>query len=75
MIVCQCAVVSDGDVTASVHSGCRTLRQVCAATGAGRDCGSCVFAVRGVLARAASTTWTDTLPMSVHAPEVARATG
>jgi bacterioferritin-associated ferredoxin len=72
MIVCQCAVVSDGDVTAAVGSGCRTLRDVCAATGAGRDCGSCVFAVRRVLTGAAATT--SFLP-SPLAPEVARATG
>jgi len=71
MIVCQCAVVSDGDVTAAVRSGCRTLREVCAATGAGRDCGSCVFAVRGVLTRAAVA---RAVPLPL-APEVARATG
>ncbi len=74
MIVCQCAVVSDGDVTAAVHSGCRTLRQVCAATGAGRDCGACVFAVRGVLTRAASAP-RQSRPASTMTPEVARATG
>ena len=73
MIVCQCAVVSDGDVTAAVGSGCRTLRQVCAATGAGRDCGSCVFAVRRVLNGAVPTT--SIVVPSPLAPEVARATG
>jgi bacterioferritin-associated ferredoxin len=70
MIVCQCAVVSDGDVSAAVRSGCRTLRQVCAATGAGRDCGSCVFAVRGVLNRATEAAFAPTTTR-----EVARATG
>ena len=73
MIVCQCAVVSDGAVTAAVRSGCRTLRQVCAATGAGRDCGACVFAVRGVLARASEGHQSAFAP--ARTPEVARATG
>lgn len=73
MIVCQCAVVSDGAVTAAVRSGCRTLRQVCAATGAGRDCGSCVFAVRGVLSRATEAEAAFVAPTTTR--EVARATG
>ena len=73
MIVCQCAVVSDGDVAAAVASGCRTLRQVCAATGAGRDCGACVFAVRGVVTRAAADL--QYTSASALTSEVARATG
>lgn len=42
MIVCQCQRVSDRKVAASVRKGCSSLREVCAATGAGRDCGCCV---------------------------------
>ena len=37
MIVCQCAVVSDRDVTAAYAGGARTLAQACMATGAGRQ--------------------------------------
>lgn len=46
MIVCQCQVVSDREVTAAVDSGARTLAAVCRVTGAGRDCGSCVFTLK-----------------------------
>ena len=49
MIICQCAVVSDRLVTEVVASGARTLAHVCHATNAGRDCGSCVQAVRRVI--------------------------
>ena len=49
MIVCHCQVVNDRAVVAAVRSGARTLGQVCQATGAGTDCGSCVFAVRRLL--------------------------
>lgn len=49
MIVCQCAVVRDSDVTAAYEAGARTLAQACMATGAGRDCGSCVFSVKRLL--------------------------
>ena len=42
MIVCQCQRVSDRKVAASVRKGCSSLREVCATTGAGRDCGCCV---------------------------------
>jgi len=46
VIVCQCHVVSDGAVQAAVATGARTLGDVCRTTGAGRDCGACVFSVR-----------------------------
>lgn len=46
MIVCQCHVVNDAAVGAAVAAGARTLSAVCRTTGAGRDCGACVFSVR-----------------------------
>lgn len=49
MIICHCGVVSDDDVRRVCADGARTLAQVCRATGAGQDCGSCVFTVKRVL--------------------------
>lgn len=49
MIVCHCRVVTDRAVTAAVHAGAGSLAGVCRSTGAGQDCGSCVFAVRRVM--------------------------
>jgi bacterioferritin-associated ferredoxin len=49
VIFCHCAVVGDRDVAAAVEAGARTVAQVCKATGAGQQCGSCVFSVRRVL--------------------------
>ena len=49
MIICHCAVVSDRSVTQAVAAGARSLAQVCRATGAGRDCGACVFSVKQVI--------------------------
>lgn len=46
MIVCQCGVVSDRDVSAAVRSGAGSLRAVCQTTSAGQDCGGCVFALK-----------------------------
>ena len=46
MIVCQCHVVNERAIAAAVDAGARTLGQVCRMTGAGRDCGACVFSVR-----------------------------
>jgi len=46
VIVCHCTVVNDRMVAEAVESGARTVSQVCRATGAGRDCGACVFSVR-----------------------------
>ncbi|HET6626755.1 MAG TPA: (2Fe-2S)-binding protein [Nocardioidaceae bacterium] len=46
MIVCHCRVVSDRDVDAAVRGGARNLSQVCRSTGAGQDCGTCIFSVK-----------------------------
>jgi bacterioferritin-associated ferredoxin len=49
MIVCHCEVVSDREVRESIDDGARTLAQVCGATGAGRNCGGCVFSLKRLL--------------------------
>ncbi|GMA40437.1 (2Fe-2S)-binding protein [Mobilicoccus caccae] len=49
MIVCHCEVVSDRDIRAAVDGSAHTLAQVCRSTGAGTDCGGCVFGVRAVI--------------------------
>ena len=49
MIICHCAVVSDRSVTQAVAAGARSLGEVCRTTGAGRDCGACVFSVKQVI--------------------------
>ena len=46
MIVCHCHVVNDAAIADAVSGGARTLGDVCRSTGAGRDCGACVFSVR-----------------------------
>jgi bacterioferritin-associated ferredoxin len=60
MIVCQCAVVSDRDIVAAHEAGAHTLAQACMATGAGRDCGSCVFSVKQLLCEHGETIVTST---------------
>jgi bacterioferritin-associated ferredoxin len=64
VIVCQCKRVSDRKVASCVSKGCSSLRELCAQTGAGRDCGSCVRQLREML---------DSL-RPVTAPEVLSAT-
>ena len=49
MIVCHCSVVTDRDVRAAAERGARSLSEVCAATGAGKNCGTCVLSVKRVL--------------------------
>ena len=46
MIVCHCRVVSDRAVAAAVRDGAGSLSGVCRSTGAGQDCGSCVFSLK-----------------------------
>lgn len=49
MIICQCRVVSDTAVHAAVEAGATTLAEVCRTTGAGTDCGGCVFTVKALV--------------------------
>jgi len=49
VIVCHCRVITDQQVKHAVANGARSVAQVCGATGAGRDCGSCVFSVKRLL--------------------------
>jgi bacterioferritin-associated ferredoxin len=49
VIVCHCEVVTDKQITHALEQGARTVAQACGATGAGRNCGSCVFTVKRIL--------------------------
>ncbi|MGW0229597.1 (2Fe-2S)-binding protein [Actinopolymorpha singaporensis] len=49
MIVCHCVVVNDRAVVDAVRGGARTLAGVCRSTGAGRECGGCVFSIKRLL--------------------------
>jgi bacterioferritin-associated ferredoxin len=46
VIVCHCQVVSDRDVARAVDAGAHSVSAVCRSTGAGKDCGSCVFTLK-----------------------------
>ena len=46
MIVCHCRVVTDRAVAEAVRGGARSLGSVCRSTGAGQDCGACVFSLK-----------------------------
>ncbi len=46
MIVCHCRVVNDDAVARAVGQGAQTVAQVCRLTGAGQDCGACVFSLK-----------------------------
>ncbi|NHA69316.1 (2Fe-2S)-binding protein [Phycicoccus flavus] len=49
MIICHCNVVGDSAITAAVDAGATSLAEVCRATGAGTDCGGCVFSVKAIV--------------------------
>jgi bacterioferritin-associated ferredoxin len=46
VIVCHCRVVSDRAVAGALRDGARSLAAVCRSTGAGQDCGACVFSLK-----------------------------
>jgi bacterioferritin-associated ferredoxin len=58
VILCHCVVVDDQAVSRAVDNGAGTVAQVCAATGAGRVCGSCVFTVKRLLSQREALTRT-----------------
>jgi bacterioferritin-associated ferredoxin len=49
VIVCHCEVVNDKQIAHALDQGAHTVAQVCGATGAGRNCGSCVFTIKRVI--------------------------
>ena len=49
VIVCHCEVVNDEQVAHALDQGARTVSQLCGATGAGKNCGSCVFTLKRLL--------------------------
>ncbi len=49
MILCHCAVVGDREIVRAVEAGATTVAAVCRTTGAGQQCGTCVFSVRRVV--------------------------
>jgi bacterioferritin-associated ferredoxin len=49
MIVCQCGVVSSGDIANALDAGARKVGEVCRRTGAAQKCGNCIFSVRQVI--------------------------
>jgi bacterioferritin-associated ferredoxin len=49
VIVCHCEVVNDKQITHALEQGARTVAQVCGSTGAGRNCGSCIFTVKRII--------------------------
>jgi len=49
VIVCHCVVVNDQQVARAIDQGARTVANVCRATGAGRNCGSCIFTLKRLL--------------------------
>lgn len=49
MILCHCAVVNDQAVVDAIHNGAETLADVCRSTGAGKNCGACIFTLKRLL--------------------------
>ena len=68
MIICHCRVVNDTAVVEAVEAGATTLAKVCQATGAGQDCGSCVFSVKALLCEhdVTRTTLSPEVPVAAH---------
>lgn len=49
VIICHCRVINESAIADAIDAGATTLGRICQATGAGQDCGTCVFSVRRVL--------------------------
>lgn len=49
MIVCHCSAVNEETIKRAYDEGARTTSAVCRSTGAGQDCGTCIFTVKRVV--------------------------
>jgi ferredoxin-nitrate reductase len=63
-LVCACHNVGEGNLRQAVEGGCRTLPDLCAATGAGTGCGSCRPEVKTILETTARKTSSFDIPCS-----------
>jgi bacterioferritin-associated ferredoxin len=63
VIVCHCRVVTDRQVADAVRGGAVSLGSMCRSTGAGQDCGSCVFALKRLVCEH-GTALTEARPLS-----------
>jgi nitrite reductase (NADH) large subunit len=66
-MVCHCHQVSEGQLSAAVRGGCRSLQDIAAKTGAGTGCGSCRGKLASLLLKAAPPTAAES---SRHSLEV-----
>jgi bacterioferritin-associated ferredoxin len=62
VIVCHCRVVSDRAVAEALRAGAGSLAGVCRSTGAGQDCGACVFSVKRLVCEHGSSLVSHSLP-------------
>jgi bacterioferritin-associated ferredoxin len=62
VIVCHCRVVSDRAVAEALRAGAGSLAGVCRSTGAGQDCGACVFSVKRLVCEHGSPLVSHSLP-------------
>jgi bacterioferritin-associated ferredoxin len=62
VIVCHCRVVSDRAVAEALRSGAGSLAGVCRSTGAGQDCGACVFSVKRLVCEHGASLVSQTMP-------------
>ncbi len=60
-LVCSCASVGEGNITARIAEGCSDLLQLCQVSGAGMGCGSCRPELKRILE--------NTLQKTSHEPE------
>lgn len=49
MVICLCKGVSDSKIRFLVQNGATTLKEVMATSHAGKDCGSCIGAVKSLI--------------------------
>ena len=69
MYICLCEPVTDRDIKAAVHTGCRTVRDVAGQLGCCRDCRRCVCAAKEVI----DATRAELQPICLHAARAAAA--
>lgn len=75
MIVCHCAVVNCKTIAGAVEAGANTLSSVCSRTGAGQECGGCVFTVRRIMCEHQELRAEQLAVTATHTLETLHATG
>jgi ferredoxin-nitrate reductase len=64
-LICSCGNIGEGNISSKINEGCKDLKSLCAASGAGLGCGSCRSEVQAILDKTVASVETESILNSI----------